>query len=67
MEIVNQIVRLSYIRIAQSIQAELIFLSELSELSEDERFRQSVAEVIYHLNNLSDAIDLQRRYLSNRS
>ncbi len=67
MEIVNQIVRLSYIRIAQSVQAELIFLSELSELSEDERFRQSVAEVIYHLNNLSDAIDLQRRYLSNRS
>jgi hypothetical protein len=67
MEIVNQIVRLHYIRISQSIQAELIFLSELSEITEDERFRQSIAEVIYHLNNLSDSINLQRRYLRKRN
>jgi hypothetical protein len=45
MEIANQIIRLNYIRIAQSIQAELVLLSELAELTEDERFRQSVAEV----------------------
>jgi hypothetical protein len=67
MEIVNQIVRLNYIRISQSLQAELIFLSELSELTDDERFKQSIAEVIYHLSNLSDSIELQRRYLRNRS
>jgi hypothetical protein len=67
MEIVNQIVRLNYIRISQNLQAELNFLSELSELTDDERFKQSIAEVIYHLNDLSDSIDLQRRYLRNRS
>lgn len=67
MEVANQIIRLNYIRISQSIQAELTLLPELSELTEDERFRQSVAEVIYHLNDLSDSIDLQRRYLSNRT
>ena len=67
MEIVNQIIRLHYVCIFQCIQAELTFLSELSELAEDERFKQSVAEVIYHFNNLSDSISLQRRYLRNRS
>jgi hypothetical protein len=67
MEIVNQIVRLNYIRIYQNTQAELNFLSELSELTEDERFKQSIAEVIYHLNDLSDSIDLQRRYLRKRN
>jgi hypothetical protein len=67
MEVANQIIRLNYIRMAQGIQADLTILSELAELTEDERFRQSVAEVVYHLNDLSDAIDLQRRYLSNRT
>jgi hypothetical protein len=67
MEIANQIIRLTYIRMSQNIQADLTILSELSELTENERFRQSVAEVVYHLNDLSDAIDLQRRYLSNRT
>jgi hypothetical protein len=67
MEVINQVIRLNYTRISESIQAELNFLSELSELTDDERFRQSVAEVIYHLNDLSDAINLQRRYLSPRA
>jgi hypothetical protein len=67
MEIVHHIIRLSYVRISQNIQAELILLSTLSELTDNERFRQSAAEVIYHLNDLSDAIDLQRRYLKNRT
>ena len=66
MENINQLIRLNYTRISDSIQAELKFLSELSELTEDERFRQSIAEVIYHLNDLSDAINLQRRYLKVR-
>lgn len=63
MESINQVIRLNYTRISDSIQAELKFLSDLSELADDERFRQSIAEVIYHLNDLSDAISLQRRYL----
>ena len=67
MEVINQVIRLNYTRISESIQAELNFLFELSELTEDERFRQSIAEVIYHLNDLSDAINLQRRYLSPRA
>ena len=66
MENINQVIRLNYSRISDSIQAELKFLSELSELTEDERFRQSIAEVIYHLNDLSEAINLQRRYLKVR-
>ena len=66
MENINQVVRLNYTRISESLQAELKFLSELSELTGDERFRQSIAEVIYHLNDLSDAINLQRRYLKVR-
>jgi hypothetical protein len=67
MEIVHYIIRLSYVRISQNIQAELILLSTLSELTDNERFKQSVAEVIYQLNDLSDAIHLQRRYLKNRT
>ena len=63
METIHQLVRLHYTCIFDCIQAELTFLSELSEMTEDERFRQSISEVIYHLNDLSDAINLQRRYL----
>jgi hypothetical protein len=66
MEAIHQAIRLNYTRISQGIQAELTFVSELSELTDDERFRQSVAEVIYSLNDLSDTIDLQRRYLKPR-
>ncbi|HEY9610960.1 MAG TPA: hypothetical protein V6C93_16465 [Allocoleopsis sp.] len=66
MEIIHQAVRLNYTRISESIQAELTFLSELSELTDDERFRQSIAEVIYSLNDLSDTLTLQRRYLKPR-
>ena len=49
-----------------SLQADLTCLSELSELTDDERFRQSIAEVIYSLNELSDTLNLQRRYLKSR-
>jgi hypothetical protein len=67
MEIANQIIRLNYVRISQCLEAELIFLSALAELTDDERFKQSVAEVIYQLGDLSDSINLQRRYLSDRT
>jgi hypothetical protein len=67
MEAIHQAIRLNYTRISESIQSELIFLSELSELTDDERFRQSVAEVMYSLNDLSDTISLQRRYLNPRA
>ncbi len=66
METIHQAIRLNYTRISESIQAELSFLSELSELTDDERFTESIAEVIYSLNDLSDTIDLQRRYLKPR-
>jgi type IV secretory pathway VirD2 relaxase len=66
MEAINQAIRLNYTRISESIEAELTFLSELSELTDDERFRESVNEVIYSLNDLSDTINLQRRYLKPR-
>jgi hypothetical protein len=66
MEAINQAIRLNYTRISESIEAELTFLSALSDLTDDERFRQSVAEVIYSLNDLSDTINLQRRYLQPR-
>ncbi len=66
MEAIHQAIRLNYTRISASIQAELIFLSKLSELTDDERFRQSIAEVIYSLNDLSDTVNLQRRYLKLR-
>jgi hypothetical protein len=66
MEAIHQAIRLNYTRLSASIQAELIFLSELSELTDDERFRQSIAEVIYSLNDLSDTVNLQRRYLKLR-
>ncbi|MEW6498738.1 MAG: hypothetical protein AB1589_40495 [Cyanobacteriota bacterium] len=67
MESIHQLIRLNYTRISESIQAELIFLTELSEHTDDEQFRQSVAEVIYSLNDLSDTINLQRRYLNPRA
>lgn len=67
MEAIHQLIRLNYTRISESIQAELIFLTELSEHTDDEQFRQSVAEVIYSLNDLSDTINLQRRYLNPRA
>ncbi len=63
MEEINQVIRLNYTCISTIIQAELDFLSELSELTLDERFKESIAEVIYSLNDLSDTINLQRRYL----
>ena len=66
MQGIQQAIRLNYTRISQSIQAELTFLSELSKLADDERFRQSIAEVIYSLNDLSDTLDLQRRSLKPR-
>jgi hypothetical protein len=64
MEAINQAIRLSYTCIAAFIQAELMFLSELSDLTDDERFRQSLAEVIDSLNDLLDTVNLQRRYLT---
>ncbi|MBE9128608.1 MULTISPECIES: hypothetical protein [unclassified Coleofasciculus] len=67
MEAIHQSIRLNYARISESLQAELIFLSELSELTHDERFRQSITEVIYSLNDLSDTVNLQRRYLNPRA
>lgn len=63
MKTLHKIIRLNYTRISESIQDELNFLSELSEIADDERFKQSLAEVIYSLNDLSDAINMQRRYL----
>lgn len=64
MEAIHLTIRRNYTRLAEEIQTELTFLSELSELSNDERFKQSIAEVIYSLNELSDTLNLQRRYLS---
>ena len=66
MEAIHQVIRLHYTCISEYIQAELTFLSEVSELTDDERFRQSIAEVIYSLNDLSDTLTLQRRYLKPR-
>ena len=66
MENTHQLIRLNYTRISETLQSELTFLSELSELTDDERFRQSITEVIYSLNDLSDTINLQRRYLNPR-
>jgi hypothetical protein len=59
-------VRLNYTCISEIIQSELKFLSKLSELTNDERFKQSFGEVIYSLNDLSDTVNLQRRYLKPR-
>jgi hypothetical protein len=67
MKTTHQIVRLNYTRLFHNIQAELTFLSDLSEHTDDERFKQSLAEVIYSLNDLSDTISLQRRYLKPRA
>ena len=66
MDTIHQLIRLNYTRISETIQAELTFLSELSECTNDVRFKESVAEVIYSLSELSDTINLQRRYLSSR-
>ena len=66
MEPIHQVIRFNYTRISESIQAELNFLSELSELTDDQRFKQSLIEVIHNLNDLSDMINLQRRYLKPR-
>lgn len=63
MEAINQVIRYSYARLSGCIQAEQIFLSELSEVTDDQRFRQSIAEIMYSLNEVSDTLDLQRRYL----
>ncbi len=67
MELVHQVIRLNYTRISANLQAELNFLSELSELTKDAKFRESLAEVIYSLNDLSDTVDLQRQYLNPRA
>jgi hypothetical protein len=67
MELIQQAIRLNYTRLSEGIQAELNFLSALSELTHDEQFRQSIAEVIYSLNDLSDTVNLQRRYLNPRA
>jgi hypothetical protein len=67
MEPIDQGIRFNYTRLSESLQAELNLLSELSELTEDERLKQSIAEVIYGLNELSDTLNLQRRYLSPRA
>lgn len=66
MEAIHQAIRLNYTRISENIQTELTYLSELSEHTDDQKFRQSIAEVIYSLNDLSDTLDLQRRYLKPR-
>ncbi len=66
MEAIHQVIRLNYTCISECIQAELTFLSELSDLTDDQRFRESLAEVIYSLNDLSDTVNLQRRYLKPR-
>ncbi len=67
MEPIDQAIRFNYTRLSESLQAELNLLSELSELTEDERLKQSIAEVIYGLNELSDTLNLQQRYLSPRA
>ena len=66
MEAIHQVIPLNYTYISAIIQAEFNFLSEVSELMDDEQFRQSITEVIYSLNDLSDTLTLQRRYLKPR-
>ena len=63
MEPIHQIIRSNYAVLAEAIQTEIQFLIDLAELTEDQRFKQSIAEVIYSLSDLFDTIDLQRRYL----
>jgi hypothetical protein len=67
METLQQAIRLNYTCLSTIIQAELMFLSELAELTDDQRFKQSLIEVIYSLNELSDTVNLQRRYLNPRA
>jgi hypothetical protein len=64
MEAIHQAIRLNYTCMFAIVQAELMFLSELSDLTDDERFKQSLAEVIDSLNDLLDTVNLQRRYLT---
>jgi GMP synthase PP-ATPase subunit len=66
MEAIHKAMRLNYTCISQIIQAEMNFLSELSDLTDDQRFRQSIAEVINSLDDLSDTVNRQRRYLNPR-
>lgn len=63
MEAIHQVVRSNYALLSELIHAELNFLSGLAELTNDAKFQESIAEVIHSLNDLSDTIDLQRRYL----
>ncbi len=67
MQAIHQVIQLNYSRLSEIIQAEMNFLSELSELTDDEGLRESIAEVIYSLNDLVDTVSLQRRYLKSRS
>jgi hypothetical protein len=66
MQEIHEAIRLNYTRLSEGIQADLKFLSALSELTKDVQFRQSLAEVISSLNDLSDTVNRQRRYLNPR-
>ncbi len=66
MEAIHRAIQFNYTCISAIIESELMFLSELSDLTDDERFKQSLAEVIYSLNDLSETVNLQRRYLNPR-
>jgi hypothetical protein len=63
MEAVHQVIRSNYAVLSEAIQTEIRFLMDLAELTEDQQFKESIAEVIYSLSDLFDTIDLQRRYL----
>ncbi len=67
MEAIHQTIWLNHTWMSEIIQAELTFLSELSELTNDEQFRQPIVEIIYSLNDLSDTVNLQRQYLRPRN
>lgn len=67
MEEIHRIVRFIYARLSAEVQAEMILLSELSNSVDDERFRQSIAEVTHSLDDLSNTLDTQRRYLRPRN
>ncbi len=67
MQELHEVIRFNYSRISESIQAEVNFLSELSERTDDQRFIQSITEVIYSLSDLSDMINRQRRNLKPRN
>ncbi len=67
MQELHEVIRFNYTRISESIQAEVNFLSELSERTDDQRFIQSITEVIYSLSDLSDMINRQTRNLKPRN